>query len=135
MLKPVAFMVMPFGKKAVDATGTSSPTEVDFDALWDRVYDPVLTGLGYEAVRADQDLGALVITEMIQRLTIADLVLADLTLPNANVYYELGIRHAAKRQGCVIVAAEWANPPFDLVQMRRVPFALNDGTIPQSEAA
>src|SRR6185503_17522207 len=101
MLKPVAFMVMPFGKKAVDATGTSSPTEVDFDALWDRVYDPVLT---------DQDLGALVITEMIQRLTIADLVLADVTLPNANVYYELGIRHAAKRHGCVMVAAEWANP-------------------------
>jgi len=134
MLKPVAFMVMPFGKKAVDATGTSSPTEVDFDALWDRVYDPVLTGLGYEAVRADQDLGALVITEMIQRLTIADLVLADVTLPNANVYYELGIRHAAKRHGCVMVAAEWANPAFDLAQLRRVRFPLSDGTIPEAAA-
>lgn len=37
MPKPVAFMVMPFGKKAVDATGTNSPTEVDFDALRGRV--------------------------------------------------------------------------------------------------
>jgi hypothetical protein len=134
MPKPVAFMVMPFGKKDVDATGTNSPTKVDFDALWDRIYDPVLTDLGYEAVRADQDLGALIITEMIQRLAIADLVLADITLPNANVYYELGIRHAAKKQGCVIVAAEWANPTFDLAQLRRVRFPLSDGTIPKSAA-
>jgi hypothetical protein len=72
---------------------------------------------------------------MIQRLAIADLVLADITLPNANVYYELGIRHAARRNGCVIVAAEWAHPTFDLAQLRRVPFPLNDGTIPESTAA
>jgi hypothetical protein len=48
-------------------------------------------------VRADQDTGALIITQMVERLYFADLVLADMTIPNGNVYYEVGVRHAAKK--------------------------------------
>ena len=132
--QPVAFMVMPFGKKSVGLTDPSIPTTIDFDALWDRVYEPALTALGYEAVRADRDLGALIISEMIQRLAVADLVLADLTLPNANVYYELGVRHAAQQHGCVLISADWARPMFDLAQMRRARFPLPDGSIPADAA-
>src|SRR6218665_1580869 len=101
MPKPVAFVVMPFGVKAVGQTEPNIPANVDFDALWERVYEPALRELGYEAVRADRDLGALIISEMIQRLAAADLVVADVTLPNANVYYEVGVRHAAQKRGCV----------------------------------
>jgi hypothetical protein len=43
---------------------------------------------GYDPVRADQDTGALIITQMIERIYFADLVLADMTIPNGNVYYE-----------------------------------------------
>ena len=50
-------------------------------------------------MRADRDVGALIISQMIQRLAIADLVVADITLANANVYYEVGVRHAAKETG------------------------------------
>jgi hypothetical protein len=49
------------------------------------VHKPVLAELGYQAVRADADVGAFVIAEMIQRLAVADLVLADVSLANANV--------------------------------------------------
>ena len=56
----------------------------------------VIKELGYEPVRADQDTGALIITQMLERLYFADLVLADMTIPNGNVYYEVGIRHAAQ---------------------------------------
>ena len=66
-------------------------------AAWDRAYAPVIQALGYEAVRADQDTGALILTQMLERLYFADLVLADMTIPNGNVYYEIGIRHAASR--------------------------------------
>src|SRR5919198_3030536 len=121
MPKPIAFMVMPFGRKPTGRTEKKVPAEIDFDALWDRVYQPVLEdGLGYRAVRADRDVGALIITQMIQRLAIADLVVADITLPNANVYYEVGIRHAAMQRGCVLVSADWARPVFDLAQMRQL---------------
>jgi hypothetical protein len=134
--KPVAFMVMPFGKKNVDRehADAGAPATVDFDALWERVYEPALEDLGYDPVRADQDVGALIINEMICRLTIADLVVADVSLPNANVYYELGIRHAARACGCVTVAADWARPLFDIAPQRRLTFPLSDGTVPPEQA-
>ena len=132
--KPVAFMVMPFGVKPIDQTNPEIPATVDFDDLWERVYQPALEQIGYEAVRADRDAGALIINEMIQRLAIADLVVADVTLPNANVYYELGVRHAAQEHGCVLVAADWAQPMFDLAQMRQLRFPLPDGAIPPDQA-
>lgn len=72
---------------------------------------------------------------MIQRLVLGDLVIADLTLPNANVYYEVGVRHAARKNGCVLVAADWAKPVFDLAQMRQVRFPLANGLIDEASAA
>ncbi|MGA7054307.1 MAG: TRAFs-binding domain-containing protein [Mycobacterium sp.] len=134
MPQTIAFMVMPFGVKPVGLTDPSIPATIDFDALWERAYEPALSQIGYQAVRADRDLGALIISEMIQRLAIADLVLADVTLPNANVYYELGVRHAAQHRGCVLVAADWARPMFDLAQMRQARFPLPDSTISADDA-
>src|SRR3954468_22730432 len=131
----IAFMVMPFDVKETGRTDANVPAKIDFDALWARVYQPVLQGLGYHAVRADRDVGALIITEMIQRLAIADLVVADITLPNANVYYEVGVRHAAKRNGCVLVSADWALPVFDLGQIRQLRFPLPDGGVGEEPAA
>jgi hypothetical protein len=134
MPAPIAFVVMPFDTKPTGRSEPDVPTEVDFDALWYRVYRPLLTDMGYEAVRADRDVGALIISEMIQRLALADLVVADVSLPNANVYYEIGVRHAAKRVGCVLVAADWAKPVFDLAQIRQLRFPLPDGKIGEEAA-
>ena len=135
MPDPIAFMVMPFDRKPTGRTEKDVPSEVNFDALWERVYQPVLEELGYQAVRADRDIGALIISQMIQRLAIADLVVADITLANANVYYEVGVRHAAMRQGCVLISAEWARPVFDLQQMRQLRFPLDDGDVGEEAAA
>src|SRR3954451_9032539 len=134
MPDPIAFMVMPFKRKATGRPEKDLPTEVDFDLLWERVHQPVLEELGYQAVRADRDVGALIITQMIQRLAIADLVVADITLANANVYYEVGVRHAAMNQGCVLVSADWARPVFDLDQMRQLRFPLANGDVSEESA-
>ena len=132
---PVAFMVMPFDVKPTGRAEPGVPAEVDFDRLWHLVYTPVLAGLGYRPVRADADLGSLIITEMIERLVFGDLVVADLTLANPNVYYEVGVRHAAVDEGCLLTAADWARPVFDLAQMRRVDFPLPDGSVGETAAA
>jgi hypothetical protein len=131
---PIAFMVMPFDRRPTGRGEVEVPTEIDFDLLWFRVYRPVLQDLGYRPVRADADVGSLIITEMIQRLVLGDLVVADLSLPNANVYYEVGVRHAARKVGCVLAAADWAKPVFDLAQMRHVRFPLADGLVGPSAA-
>jgi hypothetical protein len=131
---PIAFMVMPFGRRPTGRSEPDVPAEVDFDALWLDVYRPVLEELGFRPVRADADVDALIITEMIQRLVLGDIVVADLTLPNANVYYEIGVRHAARKTGCILCSAKWAKPVFDLAQIRQVRFPLAEGGITPATA-
>jgi len=132
---PVCFMIMPYGRKPTQADPGRGPAEIDFNALWDIGYVPVIKDLGYEPVRADQDTGGLIISQMLERLYFADLVLADMTIPNGNVYYEVGIRHAAQKTGCVLLAADWSKQLFDVVQMRTVRYPLSDGNITKATAA
>jgi hypothetical protein len=134
MAKPICFVVMPFRIKATRAD-PPAPATIDFDALWEKAIAPAITELGYEPVRADQDLGALIISEMLERLYFSDLVIADLTIPNGNVYYEVGIRHAAKDVGCVLIGADWAKPLFDVDQMRQIRYQLPEGSITDATAA
>jgi hypothetical protein len=132
---PVCFMIMPYGRKPTQAEPGRGPAEIDFNALWDHGYVPIIKELGYEPVRADQDTGALIIGQMLERLYFADLVLADMTIPNGNVYYEVGIRHAAQKTGCVLLAADWSKQLFDVVQMRTVRYPLPEGNITDATAA
>ena len=111
-------MIMPYGRKPTQTEAGCGPAEIDFNTLWDRGYVPVIEALGYEPVRADQDTGALIITQMLERIYFADLVLADLTIANGNGYYEVGIRHASKQEGCVLLAADWSRQLFDVAQLR-----------------
>jgi tetratricopeptide (TPR) repeat protein len=134
MPKPICFVVMPFGDKETRAPAPA-PAKIKFDALWEKALGPAIAALGYDAVRADQDLGALIISEMLERLYFSDLVIADMTIPNGNVYYEVGIRHAAKDLGCVLIGADWATPLFDVKQMRQIQYALPDGDVSDATAA
>lgn len=109
-IQPICFMIMPFGKKS---TGIQSPAIVDFDELWNKAFKPALIALGYRPVRADQDTDSLIIHQMLERLYYSDVVIADISIANANVYYEVGIRHAARTEGCVLIAADWSRPVFD----------------------
>ena len=112
-----------------------APDKINFDVLWTKALCPVIQELGYEPVRADQDTSAGIILEMLERLFFSDLVVADMTLPNGNVYYEIGIRHACRQKGCVLTSAEWAIPLFDLNQMRRLTYPLTSEAVSDSEAA
>lgn len=125
MSRPVCFMIMPYDTKPTGAlSGSGAPDKVDFDRLWEKALRPAIDKAGYEPVRANEDIGALIIQEMIERLAISDLVLADVSIPNGNVYYEVGIRHACQRLGCILTAADWSKPLFDIQQMRQIRYPL-----------
>ena len=110
-LAPICFMIMPYGtKQSQKPEGVVGLDMIDFDRLWTAAFEPAIRYLGYDPVRADQDLGAAIIKEMIERLAISDLVIGDVTTPNGNVYYEIGVRHTAKPTDCVMVAADWTRP-------------------------
>jgi Tetratricopeptide Repeats-Sensor len=135
-LRPVCFMVMPFRKKKVpEPKPPGAPAEVDCDALWDKAFRPAIEQLGYEAVRADYDAGTVIVKDMLERLAFADLVLADVSLPNGNVYYEVGLRHVARETSCILLAASWSRQLFDIDQFTSIRFALTDGGVPDEEAA
>lgn len=134
-LKPICFMIMPFGVKPTHVTDGSGPNKIDFDALWHKALEPAIEQLGYMPVRADFDVGAMIITEMLERLALADLVIADVTIPNGNVYYEVGVRHAAKECGCILIAADWTKPLFDIAQMRRISYPMPSGELSEENAS
>lgn len=132
-MRPVCFVVMPFRRKSVTSAHDEAPSELDCDRLWDMVYRPVLEKLEYIPVRADIESSSVVVKDMLNRLKHADLVLADVSLPNGNVYYELGIRHVAQKTCCVQVAAEWFKPLFDVNGFRTITFPLQSGEVPDAE--
>jgi tetratricopeptide (TPR) repeat protein len=93
---------------------------VDFDSVWEDLIKPALAAAGCEPFRADSELSAGDIrTDMFFELVTADLVVADLSIPNPNIYYELGVRDGVCARGVFIINGGWDIPrPFDVSQDR-----------------
>jgi tetratricopeptide (TPR) repeat protein len=131
--RPHAFVAMPFGVKPAptDAGGKTpdpNPQVIDFNRVYSEYIRPALELAGLEPFRADEETRAgHIITDMFQELLVADLVVADLTIENPNVWYELGIRHALRARGVVIVCGGRVTTAFDLYTDRKLRYALKDG--------
>jgi tetratricopeptide (TPR) repeat protein len=117
-----AFVAMPFGRKP-----GPEGTEVDYDRVYRELIAPAIEQAGLSAFRADQELSAgNILTDMFQELLIADLVVADLSIANANVWYELGVRHALRSRGVVLLFGGKAPSAFDLYTDRKLRYSLAD---------
>jgi len=122
-VKPHAFVAMPFGTKP-GADGTP----IDFNRVYEELLKPALQDAGCEVFRADEEQRAGDIrTDMFQELLVADLVVADLTLDNPNVWYELGVRHALRARGVLLVQGPRATSPFDIYTDRKLRYRLEGG--------
>ncbi len=119
-----AFVVMPFGKEvnispASHSLGSLSQT-VDFEKVYESLVAPALKKVGCQPFRADKEVSAGDIrTDMFFELVTADLVVADLSILNPNVYYELGIRDGICPRGTFIIDGNWSpQRPFDVAPDR-----------------
>lgn len=123
--KPLCFVLMPFGTKP-----GGEGVMVDFDAVYEQLLAPAAREAGLEPLRADQEVvGGLIHKPMYERLVLADYAIADLTTANANVFYELGVRHAVRPYSTVLVSAETSRAPFDLAPDRVLPYSLERGQL------
>jgi hypothetical protein len=126
-MQPHVFVAMPFGAKearaatpAADNKPASPAVTIDFDLVYGRLIAPALIKAGCIPFRADHEPGAGDIrTDMFFELVTADVVIADVSVLNANVFYELGVRHGVAPRGVLMIHGGWAKPPFDVASDRR----------------
>ena len=125
LLGKSCFVIMPFGTK--DGPGG----KIDFDWIFKELIEPAARAAGVEAKREDsQPESGLIHQRMIDHILRADIVIADTTIRNANVFYELGVRHTARPSGTVIIRRRSGDDvPFDIQGMSYIEY-VNDPSDP-----
>ncbi|HET7232129.1 MAG TPA: TRAFs-binding domain-containing protein [Longimicrobium sp.] len=122
--RPLCFVLMPFDKKKDPLAGP----DIDFDRIYESAIRPAIEDAGMDAIRADEErAGGIIHKAMFERLLLCDYAVADLTTANANVLYELGVRHAARPSTTVSIFAKNHKPPFDVGPLRALPYDLGEG--------
>jgi hypothetical protein len=122
------FIVRPFGKKRV-AINEGQSVEVDFDAIDQALIKPALAANGLEGETTEVIAAAGNIrVDMFEMLITYDLVIADISIDNANVFYELGIRHGLRPKGTILLrfSTPGKDTPFDLKTDRYIAYDRND---------
>lgn len=129
--RQICFVDMPFGKK----TDPKAGVEIDFDRIFEAGIKPAVEDAGLDCIRGDrEETGGIIHTAMFARLLLAEFVVADMTSANPNVFYELGVRHAAKPYTTVPLFATISAPPFDVNLVRAIPYELKDGYLTDEAA-
>ena len=114
----VCFVIGPIGKVGTEARRSA-------DMLFHAIIEPIVSRK-FTVLRADQEQKPGLITDaIIRRVTESALVIADFSTLNANVFYELGIRHAAAKP-TIHMAPDDMSLPFDNAGYRVVFYDLAD---------
>ncbi len=116
----ICFVVMPFGTKPLaDGTGRT----YDFNKVYRVIIRRAIINAGMKPQRADEGVGSgLIHTDMFRHLRDRPVVLADLSLDNPNVFYELGMRHVMANSGTVLICRKDLKLPFDVGLSRVIPY-------------
>jgi len=138
------FVVMPFGVKPRN-DGTNR--NYNFDKVYRVIIQRAISNVKMQPLRADETEGSRIIhADMFKDLRDRPVVLVDLSLLNANVLYELGIRHVMSPTGTVLMANEETvkKLPFDIALSRTISYRYDgeyldwdevERVIPQLQAA
>jgi len=107
------FVITPIG-------ASDSEQRKHANLVLNSIIGPALQGLNFEVVRADQiSKPGMITKQVIEYLVRAELVIADLSFGNPNVFYELALRNAARLPVVQIVRVGDALP-FDVGQFRTI---------------
>ncbi len=119
-----SFVVRPFGEKE----------GIDFERVDRELIQPALRRLARFGIEVtggttvEINRAGNIREDMFRRLVVADLVIADVSIHNANVFYELGIRHALRPCHTFMIRTKTPHQfPFDLQTDR---YLLYDATNP-----
>jgi hypothetical protein len=90
----------------------------DFDDVYQDVIKEVLKDYEANVLRADELSGpGFIISDIVREITEAQLVIADITPTNANVYFEVGYALALEKP-TILLAKKGTSLPFDVAGFR-----------------
>jgi nucleoside 2-deoxyribosyltransferase len=112
---PFAFVLMPFHE--------------DFTDVYQIGIKETAVGLGFMCERVDEQIYQESMLERIYRqIDIADVIIADMTGKNPNVFYEVGYAHA-KGKLVILLTADSGDIPFDLKHHRHIVYKRSTATL------
>lgn len=115
----VCFVIAPIGSEG-------SPERFHSNIVLEKIIKPATQECGYRAIRADEIAEPGIITQqIIQHVSDAPLVIANLANQNPNVFYELALRHTLEKP-VILIAPKGLNIPFDIAASRTIFFDLED---------
>jgi hypothetical protein len=105
---PRIFVIMPFAEP--------------FDTLYRDVILPVAEETGFDIVRVDEIPGpGIILDDIQQQIEQAHAVVAEISMHNPNVFYELGYAHALRKPAVLLVRREdGSKMPFDVRGYRAI---------------
>jgi hypothetical protein len=120
------------------------PLREPFTTIYEEAVAPVAAELGLSCGHAAGIFGpGRIMKDVVASITFAEVIVAELTKRNPNVFYELGIAHQEGKQ-VVLLSQDIEDVPFDLREMRVVQYswvgsedadALRDALRPNLEKA
>jgi hypothetical protein len=103
------------------------PFAAPLGGYYDLIFRPAIEQAGMTAVRADAEIfGTGKIIDQIWRgIQDAQILVAELTTKNPNVFYELGLAHASEKP-VILVSSNEDDVPFDLRHIRVILYDRTD---------
>lgn len=122
MANKTCFVIMAIGDQEING---QKLTYADLKSKYDNLIKEAITKVrpNLDVVRADEiSLPGTITTDIITRIMHSDYVIADVTFPNPNVFYELGLRHACRPGTVIIKDKSGPMVPFDIAHLRYVEY-------------
>lgn len=116
--RPRAFVAMPF--------------EEPFETIYREVIQKEGERLGLEVVRVDELTGRIIFEDIKREISESKVVIAEITAPNQNVFYELGYAHALNKP-TILLARRGRDLPFDIRSYRVIFYDDSIGGKPEVE--
>lgn len=118
-VEKVCFVIAPIGEADSDIRKRS-------DQVLKHIVRPAASSCDYKVLRADEiEKPGMITSQVIQHVVNEQLVIADLTGWNPNVFYELAIRHAIKKPVIQLIN-KGDRIPFDVAGSRTIYIDLHD---------
>lgn len=151
------FVIMPFGEKFDTSELVKAASEgrttgsarveiapgaevgvIDFNHIYDEIIVKAVeqaeknVGLEIACLRSDKvDRAGFIHLEMLEHVVGDDIAIVDITTQNANVFYELGVRHSFRRSTTILIRRKGTQIPFNISGLRV--FDYSDGILPTAD--